>query len=180
MPVLIAMKFDGGLKRYAAGIKSELDGLKNFSKLWKMVIEYFEGRSDVTGFVNISPFVDIWNSEGHIIGGNWTNTAKYETWKAKNYKRFRKFPMPRGFKGGSNAKQVLSGQTLSGLVNSHTPGAIRSASTNNLIYGIDNAYSKKWQDKRHLLDFFGKMNKNLNRVIANFVMRNAKDLEAKE
>ena len=93
MPVLIAMKFDGGLKRYAAGIKSELDGLKNFSKLWKMVIEYFEGRSDVTGFVNISPFVDIWNSEGHIIGGNWTNTAKYETWKAKNYKRFRKFPM---------------------------------------------------------------------------------------
>lgn len=164
MPVLIAMKFNGGMNNFSVALKKELDHLKSFKVLWQRVVEYFEKEG--------SPIIEIFRTEGKVIGGNWDNTPEYDKWKSECWQKMRTEDVP--IPGMS--KQVLTGSELKALLDSEKDGAVRVSNDREMIYGLENEYTKKWQDERKILDFFPAMNEGLRRLLVMFV-KDVKELE---
>jgi len=168
MPVILSMKFDGGFKTWNRGLEHELDGLRDFRPIWKRINRLFEGKSEL----NPSPILEIWKSEGDAIGSDWTNTIEYEEWKQKYGMQKRVYNVPIS----KLTKQILSGQTLQALLDSSSTGAIREYGNRTFVYGVQNPYSKKWQDERKILDFFPKMERAMDREVVEFIKRRGKGL----
>lgn len=164
MPVLIGMKFDGGAKSFTVALEKELDHLKNFKGLWMKIIEYFEQEG--------SPIVEIFKSKGSVIGGNWSNSPEYDQWKAKHWDKMRTEDVP--IPGMS--EQVLTGKELNALLDGGKDTAIRITGDREMVYGLENEYTRQWQDERKILDFFPAMNEGLRRLLVDFV-KEVKELE---
>lgn len=164
MPVMIAMKFDSGARNFTVALEKELDHLKNFKGLWQKIIEYFEKEG--------SPILEIFKTQGQVIGGNWDNTPEYESWKAAHWQKMRTEDVP--IPGMS--EQVLTGSELKALLDSEKEGAIRITGEREMVYGLENEYTRKWQDERKILDFFPAMNEGLRRLLTAFV-KEVKELE---
>lgn len=187
MPFAIEMQFDGGLKNFKIALQDLAGKLHSFKKLFEMIQDYFEGKdirfNRVIGQSSTKegvlprteaatlnpamkdPILEIWKSEGQKIGSNWTNSALYEQWKNINWKDAREFNIPIDRKNA----QVLTGQTLFGLLNRDDSTAVRVIDDLSMVYGIDNEYAKYWQEKRKILDFFPAMLEDIRHIVTAFV-----------
>ena len=176
MSFKIEMHFDGGLETYSRGIDKTLDGLKDFSSLFDIFIKYFEGKdTGLSGFNDTkSPIIEIFESEGALIGGDWSLTTEYEKFKEENWEKLREYSFAYL---GNNTKQILSGRTLYSLVQSESADAIRQVSSNSMVYGTSVDYADYNQTKRKILDFYPEMEHNLDKLIAYWLRKIAPELQ---
>lgn len=174
MPVLLSFKFDQGQKQFNADLGTLLDGLKDFRGLFKAIVDWFEGVSDLMG--KESPIIDIFKSEGSVLGASWENSIEYENWKNLNWQEMRVVGLPIGNK----SKQVLTGHQLGALLSSQHPNAVREYGEKMMIYGVENEYSEKQQEKKHILDVYDKMDRGLERLIARWIVKVKPSLEMTE
>ena len=166
--IAISLAFDGGEKKYSRDLDDLGRDIKNYRTLFQAFINWFEtGDTQLPALPpEESPMLKIWKSQGELIGGKWSNKSEaYTKWKNKNWQKSRLFPVPIS----RNNLQVLSGRTLSGLLNSQTEGAVRKVGSTTLEYGIENDYSKKWQEERKILDFYPGMARSMDRILASWI-----------
>lgn len=180
--IALTFKFDGAEKVYQRGIEKELNALKSFRTLFQAIMDYMEGGGG--GLTTMSrkykekppsPILEIWKSKGQKIGGNWQNSAFYELWKAQNWQEYLTFDVPL-----SKTEQVLTGQTLSALLNKDTTGAIRESDDRFMVYGVENEYTKMWQETRKVLDFYDEMERMMDRIVGAWLYHNAHELQIEE
>ena len=160
MPLNLEMKFDGGLQEYSAKLKELGEGLKDFSGLFRDIMDYFEGQ-DIKGLKVGSlgkPIHEIFESKGQKIGADWTNESKYDAWKEK-HPEVRKYDVP------ITGNQVLSGHLLHSLLNDADEDAVRTIDKMSMVYGVNNKYTIYWQEKRRILDFFPEMVTDINHIL---------------
>lgn len=174
MQVLLSFKFDRGLEDFNIALAKELDGLKDFRGLFRAIVDWFEGKSELMG--KGSPIVEIFESKGSLLGANWTNSAKYEEWKTEHWQELRVVGLPISDK----AEQILSGHQLGALLSSQHSNAVREFTDKSMIYGVENEYSDRQQEKKHILDVSDKMNAGLERLIARWVRLISPGLEIQE
>lgn len=163
MAVQLQFKFDGGMQQYNRALKSLVDGVKDFKPLFQDIIDYFEGYGDAT---LDKPINKIYDTKGGIIGGNWTNSPKYEKLKDKIWKDRRKITAPY-----PKWEQILSGMQLAALLNSRAKGAVRVLSNFAMMYGVQNDYTHKQQAKKKVLDFYPKMIRDIDRITARWIAK---------
>lgn len=180
--IALTLKFDGGLKTYQRGIDKEISALRSFRTLFEAFVSYLEGNGgNLTTMSHRykekapSPILEIWKSKGAKIGANWKNTGMYEYWKRHNWEAYRVFNVPFG-----NTEQVLTGQTLSALLNEGTKGAVREIDDRLMVYGVENEYTKGWQDTRRVIDFYDDMIRMMDRITGAWLYHNAPELEIEE
>lgn len=161
MPIQISLKFDEGEREYNRALKAVLDGLDDFSGLWKEIIRYLEGDGDQD---LQDPTMAIWKSKGTIINGKWTNSLKYEKIKDKIWQKRRKvsWPFPKW-------EQILSGHQLAALRNSSALGAVRVITKWAMAWGVQNDYSQVQQKKKKFMDFYPAMIRDIDRITARWI-----------
>lgn len=182
--IALTLKFDGGLTAYQRGIQEEIDALKSFRTLFEAIMNYMEGDGGNLSTMSHkykekppSPIVEIWKSKGAKIGASWQNSAYYNLWKKQNWEGYRTFSVPFGM-----TEQVLSGQTLSALLNKDTQGAVRQADSRMMVYGVENEYTHHFQEnsKRRVLDFYDEMLRMIDRITGAWLRYSAPKLEIEE
>lgn len=168
MPIKLSLEVDQGFKKFETILQNELDGLKSFKDLWKMIIDLFDGK--ISGYK--SPITQIYESNGSLISGNWDITNEiYKEWKGKNWEGKREFDVP----VSGNHLQVLTGATLHSLLYGDDSNAIREIEDKTMVYGTKVKQGKYNQENKHILDFYPGMVSDINSVVGLYINQLSKE-----